>query len=235
MAETPHDELTPCSLLTPSTLPFSSPMFPTTISPSEHSSEISTMFSNMRYLHLLLESRTQPFSPAELQVIDQMRTTILARLVALGQQNTRPRSQWSRIDYSLEGRRLAALICVKAVLLPKPMIPTNPTACELEYQLISYLHQGERNSYNVLGVQPKSNQVSWALWIGAIFAQDDAEINWFGKSIAKGCRITVVKTWKEMESRLEKICWRSDLRTNACRRVWRRVEEINRVFWEGTE
>lgn len=36
-----------------------------------------------------------------------------------------------------------------------------------------------------------------------------------------------------MQRRLEGICWREVLNIEACMRVWCRVEQINKDFWEG--
>ena len=113
------------------------------------------------------------------------------------------------------------------------MTTAKPAARALKHQLITYLQHGEYDCMYAGGVQVKPSQMSWALWMGAIYAQDGDELDWFANSIAKGCRIYAVRTWEEMEIRLKKICWGLQLRTDACRKIWRKIEELNRNFWEG--
>ena len=178
------------------------------------------MFNNMRYLHLFLGSRSRPYYPHALEVPTHVRTTMVDRRLGA-------------MDHFLESRRFAALIYVNVVLSHLPILFATTTVRDSKEQLIAHYLQSELTCVEGIGVEPKPNQVAWVLWMGAVFAQGDDEVDWFAQRIAKWCRVTAIKTWLEMEYQLYKICWRAKLRTRACRKVWERVEEMNRGFGDG--
>ncbi|KAL6715821.1 hypothetical protein ACLMJK_006782 [Lecanora helva] len=231
----PHFGLVPCQLLTPGTLPFSSPMHPATMSSLELSKEIFAMFNSMRYMQLSLKSWSRPFTQIEFEVLKGMRKSIVDRLFMLGTQNNKPRCEWNRQDYFLESRRYAALIYVHIVLLSHlPIIFSESTLCALKDQLIVNFHQSESTSVQIGSPQPRPNQVTWVLLMGAMFAQTEDDVDWFATRIAKMCRVTGVRTWQQTENRLANFCCGAKPRTKSCERVWAEVERINEGFWEGT-
>ena len=184
------------------------------------------MFHEMRYLTKSLASPSH-----DLQSPNDMRPAIEARLLALGHQINQNKFSKTQLDYLLEERRLGALIYIKTLLLPKQdIVATNPALRALEAAVLAHLRESLLIGAFSMGVHsnPYTYNMLWALWMGAILAADGIEEESFSGPIALGCNQAGISTWEEMESRLREICWRTELRTGACMKVWERVKQINR-------
>ena len=72
----------------------------------------------------------------------------------------------------------------------------------------------------------------WALFGTGLLTVEDEEEEWFAERITSRVRATGIVSWKDMGRALRRICWMTELETEKCRGLWRRVEVINEGLLE---
>lgn len=227
MDSAPRYKQTPCCLLTRDSSPCSDLIFPEPGYSTELCGEITASFQSMRDLTQKSNSGDQFKSILDRISFTKMRTDIVHHLLSIA--NQKPALEMTNLDYHVETCRLAALIYIKLAL--HMYAPLCAITRGLKAQLMNLIEQGEANCTIGLGARQQPASIRWALFIGGILSLNKEEEEWFAVRLAKGIRVSGLKTWAEMEKHLGQICWRDELNTPICRSVWRRVERIHAEYW----
>lgn len=193
--------------------------------------EIATCFHHMRDLTQRVKSWHKTRTTLEIISFAKMRTDIVHRLLSIA--NRKPASEMTNLDYHFETCRLAALIFIKVTL--HRYYPLCAVIRSLKGQLMDLINQGEANCSIGHGFRQQPHSIRWALFIGGILSLNNDEEEWFALRLARGIRVSGIKTWAEIEERLSQICWLDKLNTPACSSLWRRVESIHAEYWAGRE
>ena len=164
----------------------------------------------------------------DFDAITRLQTTIESRLRSLEVQR-RP-SGLTSLDYLLEICRLAAVIYTKQAL--KTDYHSRYDTQGLKARIVALVNEIERRkcSVNAEKPEPGSRELIWALFRTGLLTVEDEEEEWFAELIASRVRAAGIVTWKDMEGGLRRICWMSELKTNKCRNLWKRVERINEGY-----
>ena len=164
----------------------------------------------------------------DFEAITRLQATIESRLRSLETQR-RP-SGLTSLDYLLEICRLAAVIYTKQAL--KTDYQSRYDTQGLKARVVTLVSELERRKCSVKPDKPDvgSKELIWALFRTGLLTVEDEEEEWFAERIASRVRAAGIVTWKDMEGDLRKICWMTELKTNKCRSLWRRVERINEAY-----
>lgn len=166
----------------------------------------------------------------DFEAITGLQTTIESRLRSL--EVLRRPSGLTSLDYLLEICRLAAVIYTKQAL--KTDYHSRYHTQGLKARIVTLVNEMERRKRSVKTDKPKpepgSRELIWALFRTGLLTVEDEEEKWFAERIASRVRAAGMVTWKDMEGGLRRICWMTELETEKCRSLWRRVERINEVY-----
>ena len=164
----------------------------------------------------------------DFEAITRLQTTIESRLRSLEVQR-RP-SGLTSLDYLLEICRLAAVIYTKHAL--KTDYHSRYDTEGLKGRIVAIVGEMEKRNCFVKPDKPEpgSRELMWALFRTGLLTVEDEEEEWFAERIASRVRAVGIVTWKDMEASLRRICWMTELKTNKCRNLWRRVEMINEGY-----
>ncbi|KAL2041304.1 hypothetical protein N7G274_005686 [Stereocaulon virgatum] len=233
VASPPQNALTAAGSPSRITLSYKSPIFSRLDASRAFCSELSNIFSRIRYITEQFTSPA-PISTETQNSLSNMRTKIEDRVRSLTQYIEKPEGEMISLEYYFETLRLGALIYLEIALHPSigPNFRfSNAKALAIQQQILSLLKRGELAC--VIGVQPcpLPGGITWALFTGGILAADEDEEAWWAQRIARGVRTAGIREWGEMEAQLRKIAWRNELTRESCTRLWKQVGGINRGFW----
>ena len=179
-------------------------------------------------MRLLTSAVSDKDSLIDFEAITRLQATIESRLRSLETQR-RP-SGLTSLDYLLEICRLAAVIYTKQAI--KTDYQSRYDTQGLKARIVALVSEIERRQCSVDPDKPEpgSQELIWALFRTGLLTVEDEEEEWFAERIASRVRAAGIVTWKDMEKGLRRICWMSELKTNKCVSLWRRVERINEGY-----
>ena len=171
--------------------------------------------------------------------VDSLKRTSEKRLLSL--ENPKQPSHMTGLEFNLEFCRLAALIYIKHALRTDLLFRSD--TLELKARIMMLFREMETRRYSVSAERPShgSHLQIWVLFRTGLLAVDDEEEEWFAVRVAHRMRGAGMVTWMDLEVGLRRVCWmdeikvrgNSDMRTEKCDSLWRKVEKINESYWKS--
>ena len=235
-----------CMLAEPPRYTLSPPLIPSAPDPPSPTSEapdlglmheacrsLSLCFRDMRHLtrELIIQNECdatlRPKPILDNSTFFSMRKALDHRLLSL--KLSKPTWKMTVTDCQIEICRTAALIYGRLAL---PLSMRNDAlGRSLKAQVMDLLQRLDvKTAVEAPEQQPKI--LIWALFMVGILPSNDEEEHWIARRIAKRALTADVETWTQMEYLLQEICWMDKLNTDICKRLWRKVEDINAGYWD---
>ena len=193
---------------------------------------LSLCFRDMRYLtrELIVQNRCDatlgPRPKLDNSSFFSMRKALDHRLLSL--KLSKPTSKMTVADCQIETCRIAALIYGRLAL---PLSMRNDALVRsLKMQATNLLHRWE-GLPPVEAPERQPNVLVWALFMVGILSSNVEEEHQIARRIAARALIANIETWIRMEYLLQEVCWMDKLKTDTCKRLWRRVESVNAGYW----
>ncbi|KAL8783571.1 MAG: hypothetical protein Q9195_009353 [Heterodermia aff. obscurata] len=182
--------------------------------------------------HLIPAHGIKPLSytKADLLDFDTIRKSLEHRLLMLEPDDVA--TEMTLADYPLEISRLVGLIYLQYAV-PK-RTPDRPLVKSLRIQIMEYLRRMEDTYATVDTATLQPGVLLWAQFIASKIPWDDgegADEIWMTERVARVVRAAGIATWAEMERHLRRVCWMELLHTPDCKRLWERVQRINKRYW----
>lgn len=223
MAESPHYDVDLSSL--PNYGPNASAV-PEIDLPHQLYGKLAAVFRDMQYLTKINTVPPGTFTGVDYITFSRLRTSIQHRLLSL--RLDKATSEMNDLDFSLDICRIAALIYIPRAL--HGFKPPMAVMHSLKLQLMTAFRGKEENQIaDTEGREP--GRLVWALFMGGILPLEEGEEEWFAQRIDRRIQSTGIAKWAQMENYLKKVCWTDWLHTPSCKRLWSRVESINRECW----
>ena len=220
MVELPHYDVGSCCL--PSYGPDAS-VVPEFDLPHQLYRKLAAIFRDMQYATKLNTVPPRTFTEMDYIRSSKMRAHLQHRLLSL--KLDKAASEMNDLDFHLDICRIAALIYIPRAL--HGFMPPVTVLQSLKLQLMTAFREKEENRIaDTEGRQP--GMLVWALFMGGILPLEEGEEEWFAQRIAQRIQNTGIRNWAQMENYLKKVCWTDWLHTSSCKKVWSRIEGINR-------
>lgn len=188
--------------------------------------KLAAIFRDMQYVTKVSTVPCRTFTEMDYMRFCKMRAQLQHRLLYL--RLDKAASEMNDLDFHLDICRIAALIYIPRAL--GGFMPPVTVLQSLKLQLMTAFKEKEKNQIgDTEGRQP--GMLVWALFMGGILLLDQGEEEWFAQRIAQRIQNTGIASWAQMESYLKKVCWRDWLHTPSCKKLWSRIESINRGCW----
>ena len=232
LAEPPSYTLSPPLIPSDTDIPLPTSEAPDLGLMHEACRSLSSCFRDMRYLtcELIIQNRCDatlgPKPLLDSSTFFSMRKALDHRLLSL--KLSKPASKMTVADCQIEICRVAALIYGRLAL---PLSMRNDALVRsLKTQAVNLLNRLE-DLPPVEASEQQPNVLVWALLMVGILSSNEEEEQWIAQRLATRALIGDVETWIRMEYLLQEICWMDKLNSDTCKRLWRRVEDINARFW----